>query len=441
MFAYLPFFLLFLGISYLIEATYGFFRLDKRAWEMKRKRDARLEGRSFVSFDRVRGQIRRGLVLKIALGLFFCIAILGRLSISALEPKELSLTVEKGAYAQSYEGIIEEFLKTKSIPGLVVGVIHGEAEYLFSYGYRDLKRKHKVDGTTLFELGSISKAFTGLLLADAIENESMGLSDSVAGYLDPEKLGGHTAFQTITLEQLTTHTAGLRRSPPSLFFTLRAVFSSLTGGNPYNYLTKETLYRYMAKERRLKDPREKWTYSNYATGILALSLIEAGGLSFEDLLQERIASPLGMENTSIGYHLVNRDFFAEGYQSYLTLFGLHLGIRNRPWIMDDVFGGVGGIRSSGHDMLSFLRGMLHGTLPFARTSTEALYRINERSEMGMNWILHRDGTIWHNGQTGGFNSYLGFSDSVGVFALANSTVSVQELAEELLAYAYSQREQ
>ena len=131
---------------------------------------------------------------------------------------------------------------------------------------------------------------------------------------------------------------------------------------------------------------------------------------------------------------------ASGHHSFIRLGRLNIGRQSQYWDMHDAMAGCGGIRSSGEDLLKFLTGLIEQELPFSILSQQPLFSINDHLAIGLAWLLqdnvvpnHR--VIWHNGQTGGFNSYLGLieNERKGLFILSSlATTDVQPLGEELL---------
>jgi CubicO group peptidase (beta-lactamase class C family) len=108
--------------------------------------------------------------------------------------------------------------------------------------------------------------------------------------------------------------------------------------------------------------------------------------------------------------------------------------------MGDGFVGCGGIRASGADMLRFLEACVTDKFDFIAQSKKPLFHMNAERSMGMGWLIQRQAmgeqtVIWHNGQTGGFNSYFAlFADRPGgVFVVANTTVNIQHLGKTLLS--------
>src|SRR5687767_12715314 len=168
---------------------------------------------------------------------------------------------------------------------LVVGVIEPAGSRVVSYG------KSGLDGDTLFEIGSITKVFTSLLLADMIQKGEVALTDPVAKYLPETVRMPERGGKKITLEHLATHTSSLPRLPANMF--------PRDPANPYADYTTGQLYEFLSSTELMRDIGEKYEYSNLGVGLLGHALARRAGMSYETLVRMRILEPLGMKSTTI----------------------------------------------------------------------------------------------------------------------------------------------
>jgi CubicO group peptidase (beta-lactamase class C family) len=298
-----------------------------------------------------------------------------------------------------------------ALVGVVVGVVDPSgATHRFGYGRVALAGARVPDGKTVFEIGSVSKVFTSLLLADAVGRKQVALDDPVQKYLPPSvKLPTHDGH-AITLQHLATHTSGLPRLPTNL--------QPRDPANPYADYTVERLYTFLSSCSLARDPGARYEYSNLGAGLLGHVLARATSQSYEELLAARITGPLGMKSTRIALGPDERARFAEGHDSD--------GAPTPAWDLATLTG-AGGIRSTADDMLLFVRAEIARQKPLSEAfalTLEARYDTDAPSEkVGLGWHIRDDGrTVWHNGGTGGFRSYVAF-DAVkkwGVVVLANS---------------------
>ncbi len=167
------------------------------------------------------------------------------------------------------------------------------------------------------------------------------------------------------------------------------------------------------------------------------------GMDFESLVKTAVCQPLGMWDTVTTDYERVAPRLATPYRLALKLGRRGFGLTSDEWRMPNHLAGAGALRSTGRDMLLFLKanmGLVTTPLDAAlRRSHGELFRDPADMTLGMNWIRTFDDElaqtiVWHNGGTGGFRSYLGFTADrrCGVFVLGNTTHSVDSLATEVL---------
>jgi D-alanyl-D-alanine-carboxypeptidase/D-alanyl-D-alanine-endopeptidase len=281
--------------------------------------------------------------------------------------------------------------------GMVVGELTPEGLVFTAHG-RIAPGGEAPGAGTLFEIGSITKVFTALLLMDMVERGEVGLDDPVAKYL-PEtvKVPSRNGRQ-ITLADLTTHTSGLPRIPSNLDAT--------NLDNPYAKYGPAELYAFLGGSTGYtlpRDPGAQWEYSNLGVGLLGHALALRAGLSYEALLRQRILDPLGLENTTITLSATQRRLMATAHDEEL---------RPVSWWDLDALAGAGAIRSTAGDMLTFAAAAMGGEGPlkaaFARML--ALRRPGQgAAQQAAGWIVMKPGGVellLHDGGTHGFRSAL-----------------------------------
>jgi serine-type D-Ala-D-Ala carboxypeptidase/endopeptidase len=328
------------------------------------------------------------------------------------------------------------FVRRGESVGLVAVAIAGDEASLMGFGRVSLPGGKPPDADTLFEIGSITKVFTGILLAREVERGTVGLDQPISELTDAELAGW---AQSLTPRQLTTHTSGLPRLPGNIN-PLRGFGMVFFGTDPYAGYSEADFRHALRSAAPESEPGAKASYSNFGTSLLGYLLAARAGSDYETLVREAVCRPLGMDDTTVRLEPAQRPRFHAGYRVYQKLGPAALGLRSHPWTLADHFAGAGGLRSSGRDMLKFLEANmrpdgspLDTTL---RSSHRELFR-DERLGYGMNWLRRtRDGRtlIWHNGGTGGYASCLGFTEdgNAGVAILSNTARSVDDLANELL---------
>lgn len=287
--------------------------------------------------------------------------------------------------------------------GLVVGALAG--------GEQRARSRGDVAPETLFEIGSITKVFTAVLLADLSLSGHVALDEPLQALLPDTRVPVRDG--EIILEHLATHAAGLPRLPPGFRRGARR-----RQANPYAWLREEDVLAALERARLRATPGARVRYSNFGAGILGIALTRRAGKPFAELLRERVLSPLGLGETGID---VPPERLAIGHSR-----------RGRPVAHWDVRGleGAGALRSSAGDLLRFARACLEPPAtapgPALALCLEPRRRLNRFGEIGLGWFLtqRKDGWLlaWHNGGTGGFRSFLGLAPERGVaaVALANS---------------------
>jgi CubicO group peptidase (beta-lactamase class C family) len=325
--------------------------------------------------------------------------------------------------------------------GFVLGAIAKDAESLLRYGARRLGDSQPPDADTVFEIGSISKAFTGILLAERIESGELELDDRIAELL-PEGWSLSDRAREITLRHCTTHTSGFPRLPANLL-GISDLLSLAIGGDPYRDYSEEEFRDALATVELQFEPGTKSVYSNFAVGLLGFVLATQNGSDYETLVTSKICEPLGMQRTVITNDDWHREHMPAKYRSTAKMGPVRLVLESDEWRFPNHLAGAGAIRSTGRDMMTFLKanmGVISTPIDEAiRRSHQELFKECADRAIGMNWVRSFESSIsqniiWHNGGTGGFRTYLGFTEDrqFGVFVLSNTAASVDALAEGIL---------
>src|ERR1041385_7596549 len=189
------------------------------------------------------------------------------------------------------EILVKRIDQQKQAVGIVVGVIEPAGRRVVAYGNLAAGDPRTLDGDTIFEIGSVTKVFTSLLLADMVNRKEVTLDDPAAKYLPenvkmPERNG-----KSITLLDLSTHSSGLPRVPANL--------NPKDPANPYADYTVEDLYQFLSGYTLPREPGSEIEYSNLGAGLLGHILAQRAGTDYGTLVRVRITEPLGMPDTGI----------------------------------------------------------------------------------------------------------------------------------------------
>ncbi|UGQ11462.1 beta-lactamase family protein [Yinghuangia sp. ASG 101] len=272
-----------------------------------------------------------------------------------------------------------------------------------------------------FEIGSIAKAVTGLLYADALTRGEID-ADTSLGDLLP--LGDVPAAH-VTLRSLTTHRSGLPRLPKSARPWRRTIALWRHGTNPYG----EDLEQLLDQARGVPLDKPEPRYSNLGFELLGHALAHAAATTYPDLVRQRIASPLGLD---CFYVPATPDELRPGALSGRS----RRGRPRQPWT-GEALGPAGGIRASITSMARFTAAVLDGAAP-GIAALDPVAPLDAEAHIGAAWITiqaHGRPITLHNGGTGGFRSWLGLDrhNGTGVTLLSATAEPVDPHGFTLLA--------
>ncbi|MFC1411894.1 serine hydrolase domain-containing protein [Streptacidiphilus sp. N1-12] len=296
--------------------------------------------------------------------------------------------------------------------------VRGGEQALLCEGSTDRTGGRPVDPDTRFEVGSVTKTFTALLLAEAVARGEVGLNDPIARHLPPGTAPVHRSGEPITLLHLATHTSGLPRLPRGMLRTAVRSWSS----NPYGAYGERQLLDSLASTTVRARPGSRVHYSNLGVGLLGRLLAGAAGAEYAELLTARVLEPLALTGTTCDPGRAQ----ATGYWH---------GRARPPWSIP-ALPGAGALRSTAGDLLRYLLALLDptavagGSVPLAEALADVqrprlvLPRTGDRTCLV--WSLRtapgRD-LFFHSGGTRGFTAFIGFCPQTrtGLAALANTT--------------------
>ncbi|USJ23171.1 serine hydrolase [Ensifer adhaerens] len=330
--------------------------------------------------------------------------------------------------AEIREILADRIDKQQQSIGIVVGIIDANGRRIIAYGHPAKGDPRPVDGQTVFEIGSVTKVFTALLLADAMEKGALSLGTPVATLLPESVIMPEDKQTPITLGDLATHMSGLPRLPSNL------VPADMS--NPYAGYDAAKLYAFLSSHKPQRRPGVGHEYSNLGAGLLGHAIALKAGVSYEDLVVSRIAVPLGMKDTAITQQPDWAERRATGHDAAMEPVS--------DWDLD-ALQGAGALRSTVDDLLLFLEAAMGKTAsPLAPAfstllSTRQPLGNGDGDQQALGWVVSGKGDeqfIWHNGGTGGYRSFVGYrpSTGVGVVALSNAStdVGVDDIGRHLL---------
>ena len=317
---------------------------------------------------------------------------------------------------------IEKRVEYQLNPSIAIGFIDENGPQYYSFGHQTIDGR-PVDEHSIYEIGSISKVFTGILLADMVEKGQMSVDDPISKYLPdgidvPTFNGKH-----ITLGHLSDHTSSLPRMPDN--------FDPADRSNPYADYTVEQLYEFLSSVELTREIGSEYEYSNYAQGLLGHILALKAGMSYEELLSTVITESLGLSETKVTLDDHMKRNLAIGHNN---------GVEVSNWDIATLTG-AGGIRSSVHDMVEFLSANLgYSKTPLKKAmnlSHEIRHDKGGNGSVGLGWhvIEHNDRAyIAHSGGTGGYRAFAAMDKEAGkgVVVLTNSTRGADDIARYIM---------
>ncbi len=340
------------------------------------------------------------------------------LLVAALWAAPLAVAGEGTKLKPKVDVLAQPLIDGGTLMGLVVGIVDGDKTHVFGYGKVSREADRAPDRNTVFEIGSVTKVFTALLLAEMAERKLVGLEDPVDKLLPDSVAVPQRDERAITLLDLATHTSGLPRLPDNLMPLIRK-----KPQNPYADYTVKQLYEFLAKHSLARKPGTQYAYSNLGMGLLGHALARRAGTSYQSLVVQRICLPLGMKETRIELSDDLRSRLARGHDR-----------RGDPVPNWDIptLAGAGALRSTGSDLLKFLRANIG--LGNSRLSTAIATTHRPRQQIGksagkiaLGWHIRAgEKILWHNGQTGGYHSFVAFQKNrkIAVVVLSNSAVGI-----------------
>ena len=306
--------------------------------------------------------------------------------------------------------------------GVAIGLVRKGVRRVFAYG--------TAKPESIFEIGSITKTFTGLILAQMVQQGQVRLDEPIRELL-PSGTVAKPDGPEITLLDLVTQHSGLPRMPDN--------FKPADPGNPYADYAVPDLYTYVAQHGVKKPADAGFLYSNVGVGLLGQGLANRAGVTYAKLLRSEITDPLGMNDTSISLSESQEHRFIPGHLS-----------NHQPahaWDLN-AFAGAGGVRSTAGDMLKYLEAQLHPqkinllnspnarTLPAAIIQSQKLQAdVGSGSKIAFAWMFNSKFAYWHNGATGGYSSIAFFNqdENFAAIVLLNTAISKRRTFEEMLA--------
>lgn len=322
------------------------------------------------------------------------IAIAARVSARQSETEQVDAAEQ---YRQQVTELVQPLIDQKWAHAIAVGFLKGGEEHYFGFGNLNPGEAAKVpDGDSVFEIGSITKVFTALVLASLAADGEVDLADPLQQFV-PESMKIPTpGGKPITLENLASHQSGLPNIPISFWVIGDNIYDSNVGGKRWGLFGEPNLEAFFRFPAPPLDDERKYQYSNLGSGTLGYALERHTGIELGQLIQQRICQPLGMGSTSFEINPDGPGFDADGEP-----------VNNWP-LNRSIIGGAFALRSSCRDMLALGRAHLEpDDSPMAAAIKLAIKprgKINALEQTALGWRVNRYGVVSSNGATGGYRA-------------------------------------
>ena len=336
------------------------------------------------------------------------------------------------AQAEDLKAVVEQnaqpLVKDKPYAAVVVGVVTKGDEQVFAFGQWDGKAPNR---DSVYEIGSVTKAFTGVLLADRVKAGVVKLDDPVQQHLPDGWTVPRRDDRDITLLNLATHTSGLpKQADGFLAMTLANM------RNPYAKYDTAALRKGLATTKLQSAIGARYDYSNLGVGLLGHALAHASKAPiYGSILRDRVLKPLEMNDTSVTLTESQTKRLIRGHAAD--------GKPQDNWDFACIEA-CGALRTTTGDMLKFVKANAEpdGALKDALEMSHACWRVVQpaQEEVGLCWVRfpakNAPPSIWHNGQTGGYHSFVGFVPGRGgVAVLCNvATMKVDDVGFAVLKH-------
>ncbi len=352
-----------------------------------------------------------------------------RITLTVLLISFVTLQCQKSPEKKDIKGLpsevtesIERRIEEGLTPSITLALIDSSGVKFFNFG-KTAKYGHEVDENTIYEIGSISKAFTGILLAQQVLDGDLKLEDEINNYLPNNIKVPVKGDKEITFGNLTDHTSGFPRMPDN--------FSPANRHNPYADYTVDQMYDFISNYQPVRTVGAEYEYSNLAQGLLGHLLAINKGSTYEDLMVHTIANPLEMKNTRIELTQRMKNNLALGHNGRRVV---------ENWDIPTL-AGASAIRSSTSDMAKFISANLGYKNSPLLEAMELSHQIRHDKasniSIAMAWQImkgEKGDIICHGGGTGGYRTFIGFVKETGkgVVLFTNSSEGADDIGFYLL---------
>lgn len=323
------------------------------------------------------------------------------------------------------DAVVQPFMFESKTVALSIGILKDGKTYFYNYGETKKGNGQIPASKSLYEIGSVTKTFTGILLAKAVTENKIRLNDPVNKFLPKNTPTLKFGNDTLKIVHLSNHTSGLPPLPDN--------FGATDLINPYKDYDEKKLLEYLKHASISRKPGEKWEYCNLGVGLLGYILEQVNKMSFEKMVTDFITSKAEMTDTR--QLLVKKDsaLFVQGYDESIS--------PQSQWDFK-VLTAAGSLRSNTEDMLKYATLNLNTTDSKLKQAIELAHQqtFDEgQQKIALNWFIQDWGwgpLLFHGGATGGYRSLLAVNPKTknAIIVLSNTAVSNDAVGVSILKF-------
>lgn len=339
----------------------------------------------------------------VTLILFF--VLLGCKSIHPINKQNVEDAITKNAL---------QLLEDKRFHSVSIAVLKDGTSTIQHFGELTIGKGNKPNDSTLYELASVTKTFTGYIAAKAVLDQKIHLEDDIRIYLDEPYPNLAFKGEPIKIKHLITHTGGFPNFP-------------IKSENKKAFLEGLKLINIETK------PGEVYSYSNTAPELTAYILEKVYQKSFEELVIEFILKPNSMNQTKFTLSENDRTRLVKGYNDKNELM---------PNFNRTLWGGISGLHSTTTDLVKYMKLQLDKSNPIVKESHKKLYQEGSDFWEGYHWyIIENDHQLMyrhHGGIYGMQNWFVIYpKQNIGISILTNTSFNeTGEILEKVVNQLY-----
>lgn len=321
------------------------------------------------------------------------------------------------------------FMQNRQHVGLSIGIIQNGVQHTYHYGTTSKGRYAHPTDSTIYEIGSVTKTFTGLLLAHAIRERKIFLLDDIRRYLDKPYTNWINDAAPVRIMHLVNHTSGLPKNVPA--FKDGQTPSQII--DAFNGFTEGDFLRQLANVKTSSAPGALYSYSNADVQLLGVILEKVYRQPYAALLEQYITGPYGMKDTHLDVTPADTLRMAKGYDSV-----------GRSMPQADMWKAIpeaGYLKSTAADLLKYLQANLDAANDTIQLTQQVTFLNTDEGgdAIGLYWFIHQQqggfNYVSHAGGTFGCTNYclLVPQYNIGIVCLVNDAAPATEKALKKLA--------